>query len=330
MKFVIIAAVTLLIIAFIISGCSRLAGGLSNKKAASNLETYLEREYGGELTFSNLNRFFNAATMNPNIFTVLIYNKNIPEIEFYTHINVKTILEDDSLPMYGSEKKTISDLYNEALNRYTIRQAIITDFKNDIPEIIFSTDIITLDFKKKLVAAELPKILENFVAKMNQSFEELFSGYEWSLLIKTDKHTEGFMEIPLDIDDDKWHLKPFMLSEKVNNFNILKTKVEETLQAKLNASYTNYKISDYKKIYLDKSSLSKGAWVHYLNDKRVVNVENGPWKNPQKAIYISYFDLDSLFIYRGLMLTEESDKASFEEEATQIAKALKNEGIIIN
>ena len=219
MKFVIIAAVTLLIIAFIMSGCSRLAGGLSKKKAASNLETYLEREYGGELTFSDLNRFFNAATMNPNIFTVLIYNKNIPEIEFYTHINVKTILEDDSLPMYGSEKKTIPDLYNEALNRYRIRQAIITDFKNDIPEIIFSTDIITLDFKRNLVAAELPKILENFVAKMNQSFEELFSGYEWSLLIKTDKHTEGFIEIPLDIDDDKWHLKPFMLSEKVNNFN---------------------------------------------------------------------------------------------------------------
>ena len=118
-----------------------------------------------------------------------------------------------------------------------------------------------------------------------------------------------------------------MLSESINNFEAIKLKIESYIQVKLDANYANFKMNGNRKIYLDKSSLSKGAWIQYLDDKNVKNNSNGPWKNPQKGIYIVYFDLQSSFIYRGEMLTEDNDKTSFDEELTQIIETIEEEGI---
>ncbi|QXP69814.1 hypothetical protein H0I29_14485 [Polaribacter sp. R2A056_3_33] len=327
MKITIMSVICLIILILIVVGCSNYIG-ISKKKASLNLETYLQREYNGKLVFSDLNRFFNAATMDPNMFSVLIYDKDIPEIEFYTHINVKEILENDTLPMYPtSELITFDDLYQDALKQYKTRQAVIADFKNEIPEIIFSTKNIELNFKRDLKPNELENVVIRFIDRLNQSYIELNTGFQFSLLIKTAKHPDGFMIIPLDIDDSKWQVKPMVLSKKVTDFDILKTMITKNIQTKLATPYPYFKITKHSKIYIDKSSLSKGAWIQYLEDKRIVNEGKGKWKNPQTGIYIVFFDLDSKFIYRGELLTEENDKSSYVKELRQIVETIEKEGI---
>ncbi|WP_458627060.1 hypothetical protein [Winogradskyella sp. PC D3.3] len=330
MKIEIVSVICLGIIALIVVGCVNYIG-ISKKQAAQNLKAYLDREYQGELSYSDLKRFFNAATIDPNIFGVLIYNKEIPEIEFYTYINAKHILEDDTLPLYAkSDSITFEDLYQEAVKRYKTRQTIKADFKKDIPEIEFTTDAIHLIFDEDLNPEVLELLLTRFVKRLNQSYEDLDSIFKYRLLIKTPEHPDGFIDIPLESDGYQWHAQPITLSENCNNFEDFKTLIEAAIQAKLDTAYPHFKINDYRKLYLDKTSLSKGAWVQYLDDKNVHNTLDGIWVNPQKGIYIVYFDLQTQFIYRGEMLTEDSDKMTYNERVAKIKEALAAEGLTIN
>ncbi|PZW42491.1 hypothetical protein LX95_00803 [Mesonia algae] len=330
MKFVILVAVFLLIILLITTGCAQIVGGISQKKAATNLEQYLQIKYNGQLTFKDLNRYFNAATMDPNIFSVVVYDKQVPEIEFYTHINAKTILENDTLPLYPKADAIVfDDLYREILKRYNIRQEVIADFKAEISKIVFSDNDIEFTFNEDLNPNKLNDIVTRFINRLNQSFKQIDSAYELSLLIKTPEYPGGFINITLDIENAQYTPGPYLLSENLTNFEMLETKLEAYMQAKLDTNYPYFKIISHRKIYMDKSSLSKGAWIQYLDDKRVKNTESGRWVNPQKGLFVVYFDLQSSFIYRAEMLSEENDKTSKDQENLQIKEALEAEGIKI-
>lgn len=320
-------SICVLIVLLIMVGCSKYIG-IPKKQAGRNLEEYLQKKYKGKLAFSDLSLFFNAATMDPNMYGVLIYDKDIPEIEFYTHLNLKHILENDRLPMYPiSEVMTVDDLYKDAVKRYETRQGVIADFKNEIPEITFSTETIDLNFKSDINPKALEAVVSRFIDRLNQSFEALNTGYQFRLLVRTANHPDGFIIIPLEIVDRKRIQKPMMLSQKVVGFEGLKIMILEHIHAKLETPYPYFKTTEHSKIYMDKSSLSKGAWVQYLEDKRIENNGKGKWKNPQTGIYVVYFDLDSKFIYRGELLTEESDKNSYVNELRQIINTIEAEGI---
>ncbi|EPR74463.1 hypothetical protein ADIWIN_0564 [Winogradskyella psychrotolerans RS-3] len=327
MKITIISIICLLVLVLILAGCSKYIG-IPKKKAARNLEEYLQNKYKGKLAYSDLSLFFNAATMDPNMYGMLIYDKDIPEIEFYTHLNLKNILENDTLPMYPiADAMTVDDLYKRALTRYETRQAVIADFKEEIPEIMFSTEIIDLNFKRDIEPNELEAIVARFIDRLSQSIEELESAYQFSLRIRTTSHPEGFMIIPLEVEDSKWHANPMLLSEKAVGFESLKTMILKNIQAKLETPYPYYKTTEHSKIYIDKTTLSRGAWVQYLEDKRIVNNGKGKWINPQTGLYVVYFDLDTKFIYRGELLTDENDTMSYREELRQIMDTVEAEGI---
>jgi len=320
-------SICVLIALLIVVGCSKYIG-IPKKQAGRNLEEYLQKKYNGKLAFSDLSLFFNAATLDPNVYGVLIYDKDIPEIEFYTHLNLKHILENDRLPMYPiSDDMTVDDLYQDAVKRYETRQGVIADFKNEIPEITFSTETIDLNFKRDIKPKALEDVVLRFIDRLNQSFEALSTGYQFRLLVRTASHPDGFIIIPLEIIDGKRIQNPMMLSQKVVGFEALKTMILEHIHAKLETPYPYFKTTEHSKIYMDISSLSKGAWVQYLEDKRIENNGKGKWKNPQTGIYVVYFDLDSKFIYRGELLTEESDKNSYVNALRQIINTIEAEGI---
>ncbi|MBP1840540.1 hypothetical protein [Formosa algae] len=327
MKFTILTVICLVIIMCIVFGCAQYIG-IPKKKAAANLEAYLQRQYHGKLVFSDLSLFFNAATMDPNMYGMLIYDKDIPEIAFYTHLNLKHILENDTLPMYPiADKKTVDGLYKDAVMRYNTRQAVIADFIDDIPEITFSTETISLDVKRDIEPQELYALITRFIDRLNQSFRELDTAFQFHLLLKTVTHPEGFVTIPLEIEDSKWQAKPMVLSEKAVGFERLKSMILEHIQAKLDTPYPYYKPTEHNKIYIDKSTLSRGAWLQYLDDTRIVNNGKGKWRNPQTGLYVVYFDLETQFIYRGELLTNENDTTSYREELMQIISTIEAEGI---
>ncbi|MEJ4089206.1 hypothetical protein [Galbibacter orientalis] len=319
MKTIIIIGLCLLGILLLFTNCAQIVGGISKKQASKNLEEYLEREYNGELTYKNLNRFFNAATMNPNSFSVHIYHKKNPDIEFYTHFDAKKILIADYIASYHIE---FNDLYQKALKYHEAKQAVIVDFKSDILDVKYGLAVIELIFKEALTSDTLEEIITKFVDKLNASYDVLNNGYEHSLLVKTPSYPEGFITVPLKLEDNMWKVHAFHLSENVTNFELFKIKIENNIQTKLELTYPYYKISEYRKIFLDKSSLSKGAWVQYLEDTRINNKENEKYQNPLKGIYIVYFDLESRFIYRGEMLTEKNDITTSNKELKEIRAAL--------
>ena len=327
MKITILSVICILIVMLIVAGCANYIG-IPKKKAARNLEEYLQKKYQGKLAFSDLSLFFNAATMDPNMYGMLIYDKAIPEIAFYTHLNLKHILENDTLPMYPtSDNMTVDDLYKDAVKRYKARQAIKADFKNEIPEITFSTEIIDLNFKRDIKPNELEDVVARFIDRLSQTINELDSAYQFSLRIKTAGYPEGFMIIPLEVENSKWHAKPMVLSEKAVGFETLKTMILKHIQTKLETPYPYFKTTEHSKIYMDKTTLSRGAWVQYLEDKRIENNGKGKWKNPQTGLYVVYFDLDTKFIYRGELLTDENDTTSYREELKQIISTIEAEGI---
>ncbi len=327
MKITILSIISILIVLLIFKGCAKYIG-IPKKVAAQNLEAYLLKKYDGKLVFSDLSLFFNAATMDPNMYGVLIYDKDIPEIQFYTHLNLKHILENDSLPMYPtSDNMTVDDLYQDALIRYEVRQGVRTDFKAEIPEIIFSTEAIHLDFKRDVKSEVLNDVVTRFIDRLNEHYDVLNTGYQFRLLIKTASHPDGFLIIPLDIEDSKRKPEPMVLSENVSGFTSLKTMILKHINSKLEVAYPYFKVTENSKIYMDKSTLSRGAWVQYLEDKRIKNNGNGKWRNLQTGIYVVYFDLDTQFIYRGELLTDENDTTSYTEELRQIVSSIETEGI---
>ncbi|WP_299778999.1 hypothetical protein [uncultured Formosa sp.] len=327
MKITILSVICILIVLLIVVGCANYIG-IPKKKAAQNLGDYLQKKYDGKLGFSDLTLFFNAATMDPNMYGMLIYDKAIPEIAFYTHLNLKHILENDTLPMYPtSDNMTVDDLYKSAVEQYETRQAVIADFKTEIPEITFATETIELNFNSDLKPEVLDDIVTRFIDRLNQSFEALNTGYQFRLLIKTASHPDGFIIIPLDIEDSKRIQNPMVLSEKAAGFENLKTMILKHIHAKLETPYPYFKTTENSKIYMDKSTLSRGAWIQYLEDKRIVNNGNGKWRNPQTGLYVVYFDLDTKFIYRGELLTDENDTTSYREELRQIISTIEAEGI---
>jgi len=327
MKITIVSIICLIIIVLILVGCSNYIG-IPKKKAAQNLEEYLQKKYNAKLGFSDLTLFFNAATMDPNMYGVLIYEKETPEIAFYTHLNLKHILENDTLPMYPtSDNMTVDNLYKDALKRYETQQAVRADFKNEITEITFSTETISLSFNRDIKPDELEDIVARFINRLNQSFETLNTGYQFHLLIKTSRHPDGFIIIPLDIEDSKRVDNSMVLSEKAVGFENLKTMILKNINAKLEVPYPYFKITENSKIYMDKSTLSRGAWIQSLEDKRIKNNGNDKWRNPQTGIYVVYFDLDTQFIYRGELLTNENDTTSYTQELRQIISTIEAEGI---
>lgn len=303
-------------------------GGISTNKAAQNLEHYLEKEHKGELGFRELNRFFNAATMNPNMFTVVIFHKEIPEIEFYCHVNPKELLENDTLSYYGTENLKIADLYQRERKRYETRQKVKADFVNDIPEIKFENDRFEIFVPGEIETADLHDVIERFVARLNSVYEELDIPYTMSLFIKTEAHPDGFIDIPLENIENQWHPQMFMLSATMNDFAAIEKDIKQRIQTDLDASYPNYEIDDnYRKIILDKSSLSKIAWVQYLKDKTIDNDKNEKWQNPLTGLYITYYDIQTGHLYFGEMVSQENDNISYDETLALIKLKVEAEGI---
>lgn len=328
MKTLIVIGVLLVLFFIFVSNFSRFMGGISTNKAAQNLEHYLEKEHKGELGFRELNRFFNAATMNPNMFTVVIFHKEIPEIEFYCHVNPKELLENDTLSYYGKENLKIADLYERERKRYETRQNVKADFVNDIPEIKFENDRFEIFVPGEIETAALHDVIKKFVTRLNSVYEELDIPYTMSLFIKTKAHPEGFIDIPLENIENQWHPQMFMLSATMNNFATIEKDIKQRIQTNLDASYPNYEIDDnYRKIILDKSSLSKIAWVQYLKDKTIDNDKNEKWQNPLTGLYITYYDIQTGHLYFGEMVSQENDNISYDETLALIKLKVEAEGI---
>jgi len=326
MKTIIIIGVFLLLLILLLSSCSQIFGGLSKKEAAKNIDEYLEKEYHGKLAYKYLSRAFNAATMNPNSFYIHIYDTEIPEIEFYTYIDVKKIITEEYAASYKIE---FEEKYQNMVEYYEAEQAVISDFKGDTLSVEFlDQEVIILNFKNEIKSEELELVIAKFLNRINESYETLNNGVSRKLLIKTPSYPEGLVSIDLDIEEQQWFVNHYSLAENLVNSQVFKTKITSNIQAKLDEGYPYYKIDEYRKVFLDKSSLSKGAWVQYLLDTRINNGDNKKYVNPLTGIYIVYFDFETNFIYRGELLTKENDKASYDEEISKIKKALNEEGII--
>ncbi|MEO8934910.1 MAG: hypothetical protein ABI295_11445 [Xanthomarina sp.] len=327
MKIIILAVVCLFILLFITTGCTRLVGGISKTKASHNLERYLQREYQGEVAFRALNRFFNASNMDPNMFSVVIYNKMKPEIEFICFLNAKNILVNDTLILNGLDRVPFNHLYKKAIKSYEARQEIRSHFINEISEINFNTATIDLKIDHNINAEDLVALTARLINSMNRCYEELEIYFEIALHIITPEHPEGFIKIPLEVREYQWYPESFLLSENARGFQAIKTRIETHIQTDLLQSHPDFEIFNYRKIFIDQSSLSKIAWVQYIRDKNINNDGHGEWESPLKGIYISYIDLQSGKLYKGEMMPRINPNMPYNEELKEIKKLLEAEGI---
>lgn len=328
MKIAIILGICLLVIVLLVANFTRLVGGISKQHATTNLEAYLKIKYQDEVRYKWLKRFFNSGNMDPNMFTVLFYNTDTPEIEFYCHINLKTILEDNAVTSGDTEQSTINARYLAATKRYDTRQAIKRLFKTECPTITFNTNTIDLSLEANLEPDALQELIKRFIVRLNYFYEDLGIYTDIAIVIKTPEHPDGFLEVPLELFDSKWHSGSFMLSEKASGLKTVETSILKKVNQYLRQSQPNFKIYNAQKIFLDKTTFSRAAWVHYLSDTTIVNGGNTKWQNPLKGVYVTYFDFETHHIYKGDLLTSNYDTLSYDETLVQLKGALQTEGVL--
>ncbi|MBL7559538.1 hypothetical protein JAO71_06930 [Olleya sp. YSTF-M6] len=313
------------ILYLIVLGCSKYIG-ISTTQAKKNLKTYLDREFEDDVSFKHLNRFFNAATMNPNIFSVLIYNTNIPEIECYLHLNLKTILEDAVLPLRATEQLTCQEAYQASKQRYDARQTVIAALQPDF-DLQFDYKAVNITLDNQPTPEVLRFIMQRCVDTLNKYHTALNHYDDFEVTITTPEQPQGFVTFTLEDDRQQWTRLPLQLSVNYSNYNPLLARLTRYALQQIASLKTPYALAERHTIYIDTKTMSRAAWVQYLDDTSVDNTTQGPWINPQKGIYVIYFDLDSNFIYRGTVLTETNDTLDYTETFALIQSALTTEGI---
>lgn len=109
-----IAILTLLLVPCRQSGWS-LIGGVSKKQAEKNFSDFLTKNYPNELAFTNLKRFFNEGNMNPNMFSVEVYQINRPEITFVTFFDAKKIVGAKDIASDYLDGPSFDQLYKQEI-----------------------------------------------------------------------------------------------------------------------------------------------------------------------------------------------------------------------
>ena len=270
---------------------------LSNKVAAKNLEAFLKANYGTDLKYTDLYRFFNTATMNPNCFKAVINKVENPKVEMYLTFDASEIATQKDVKSMYPDGLSFHEEYIQK-QEVVASQAIISDKMKPLGvSLDWDYELVTLTFDKSYAEAEVLEKEHYFIDLFSKEDTDKF-GYYHSFKLELNFLDNAFPNLIHYVaqEDGVWLLKDIKLKEDAANFNetrdAIKVKIEHYL-AKLDSKLM---LHNYYSTFVNKADFSRVIYVEYTQNKRtakeVKEAEKGVYVSPINGYVVVYWNLD--------------------------------------
>ncbi|WP_417886660.1 hypothetical protein [Zunongwangia sp.] len=295
------------------SSCARLFGGMSKDKAAKTLSQYLEQHTKQKLGFTNLTRFWNEGNMNPNMFSVEIFDEQTPEIRFGLHFDAKLMNEKDSLKQGGFQTQSIQEQYNEVETDYRIKQGMIVDLKKQGIALDFDYYSAQLRFKNTPTPERLKETLTTLIARMNTHKSDLLSSNYFEFNIQTPPYSTAVLQAKTTSEENEhWKLNSFSLNTQAEDYKLIEKSIEKETTYYLKQLDHPYQIHPASKVYVNTDTFKEAVWIQFLSDASETDdtlVKRS--MAPVTAVIFQYFNPETYHIIRT-ELTPIANLDSFE------------------
>lgn len=301
--------------------CARLFGGMSKEKAANTLKEYLRKNEPQQLGFENLNRFWNEGNMNPNMFSVEIFEKGHPDLRFPLYFDAKLMKEKDSLYQGSLHKKSIQEMYKEAKADYRIKQQLVAELKKKevILDIDYSTA--TLKFNASQSPNFIKETLASLLKKMNQHQDSLlYTSYLFNIQLPSISTLE--IQGITETQDKEWQFSHFTLNSKTKAYKALQNSIQQGIKKYLKNDGNAYQIHPYHRIYVNTNTFDEAVWIQCLSKRdESTKSEIAAYKAPILAVIFHFFDLEDQTIESTEILPL-NDDTTFENQWKKIDEKL--------
>ncbi|WBU89371.1 hypothetical protein [Cellulophaga omnivescoria] len=285
--------IVLLVVIFFITKSKYM---LSKKMAAKNLNAFLKANYGTTLKHTNLYRFFNTATMNPNCFKAVIYEVENPKIEMYLTFDASKI----------ADQKDVKSMYPDGLSFHqsyiqkqevVASQAIIDDKMIALGvSLEWGYDVITLTFIKEYTETEIAQKEQFFLNLFRKEDTDKF-GYYHSFkleLIFCDTQYPSLLHF-VEKENGVWFLKDISLNENDATFKETRDAIILKTQHYLKTLNPKLKLHNYYGTYVNKTDFNRVIYVEYTEnirtEKELKEAEKGVYVSPVNGYVVVYWNL---------------------------------------
>ena len=314
MKNIFYTIAILAIIACCLQSCARLFGGMSKDKAATTLKKYLSKHINHPLAFENLNRFWNEGNMNPNMFSVEIFEKGKPDLRFPLYFDAKLMKEKDSLYQGGLHKKSIEQMYKETKADYQVKQHLVAQLKKK--DVILEMDYATatVKFTDNPSPHFIKETLVSLLKMINQHQDSLL--YAGSLHFNVQLPSSAPQEIQAvtATPHEEWQFSHFTLNSKTKAYQPLQESIQQGIKTYVKTNANTYQMHPYRKLYVNADTFKEAVWIQCLSEREASNnSEMAAYKAPVTAVIFQFFDIEDQSIKSTEILPLDVDR-TFEEQ----------------
>ncbi|MDM1035985.1 hypothetical protein HX065_15185 [Myroides odoratimimus] len=315
---------TLLIIGFCflsltlaVNNLSLIMGGMRKKKANRLIQEYLEHEFKGQLKAVEIRRFFNASNMNPNMFSVIIYDHQLAQVRWVLFFDAKILKNENRIEQGVSYAKPVKEQYQDALADYYTKEDIKLKMIDLDCRIDISYDSLTMTYLFNPNPNELKTKTKKLLYLLNQQKDALKINSIFTITIHLPTYNEDIFMIVIHSIEDSWQVKECLLKQETNYFKTLQEKLLPKRMDYLAGLDHLYSSHDFSLLYVDTACFTKAVWVHLLIDTKEVEQEKNSYhKTPVTAALLETINLTNKVVtHREIVpITEPNSFISILEE----------------
>ncbi|MBU2996775.1 hypothetical protein KO500_10030 [Cellulophaga baltica] len=269
---------------------------ISNRKASENLNTFLKNNYNDELDFSELTRFFNTATMNPNSFWARIYQKEDPRVELILHFDANHIKTQSDVASQYPDGLSFHNQYLEKIEIVQTQDRISNRIKPFGVHLKWEYNLIHLQFINEYSEIQIFEKIAYFLELFNaEDFNKV--GYYHEAIIVLSFVSENKPQLALDIkqENDFWVYKDLQLNEESKEFKILKSNLEQQFEKYLEENFKTNKLYDYYGSFVAQQNFNQVLFIQFTEAKKTKKQfkerEKGVWISPITGYIVSYWNI---------------------------------------
>lgn len=292
LKTLLIIGLCFLSLALAANNLSIIMGGMSKQKAKHLIQEYLEREFNGQLKTVEIRRFFNASNMNPNMFSVIVYDHQLEEVRWILFFDAKILKNENRIEQGVSYAKPLKAQYQDALADYYAKQEINLKMNELDCRVDFNYNSLTMTYLFNPNPNEFKTRIKNLLFLLNQQKDILKLNSIFTITNHLPTYSEDIFLIAIHSIENSWQVNECLIKQETNYFDTLEKKILQERMDYLKGLNHPYSSHDFSLLYVDTDSFTKGVWVHLLVDTKEIEQEKNSYHNtPVTAVLLETVSL---------------------------------------
>ncbi len=286
-----------LIVLFVVVYSLKIKYMISKNEASKNLETFLKNNYDNKLGYSDLTRFFNSATMNPNSFWARIYQKENPKVELILHFDAKDIITQSDVASDYPDGLSFHKQYLEKIEVVQTQDEIANKIKPLGVNLKWEYNLIYLELTKEYSEAQIFEKVSYFLDLFNaEDFNKLGYYHEATLVLSFVLESKPKLTLPIEQDNEVWLYKDLKLYEDIEEFKTFKSKLEKQFEDYLEINSSTHKLYDYYGSFIAQQNFNQVLFIQFTETKKtrkeIKERKKGVWLSPITGYIVSYLDIE--------------------------------------